>query len=323
MLQTSARLLRLVALLQARRFWTGPELCERLEVTDRTLRRDVNRVRALGYPVLATSGVAGGYQLGAGASLPPLQLEDDEALAVSLALGTAATGSITGIEEAALRAHAKLEQVLPQRLRRRANTLRAAIVPLQRSRVQVDAVLLSTLASACRDNVSLQFAYADNKKQQTRRSVEPQGVVHTGFRWYLVAWDRDREDFRTFRVDRIEGKPDLGERFNPRPAPGGDLKAYVSRSLSTHAYEFRARVLLHAPLEVALERVSPAAGYLERVDDEHCLLSAGAPSLDALSLWILLIGADFEVQEPKELISHLREIHLRLGRVLGAPMQSE
>jgi predicted DNA-binding transcriptional regulator YafY len=317
MLQTSARLLRLVALLQARRFWTGAELCERLEVTDRTLRRDINRVRSLGYPVQATSGVAGGYQLGAGATLPPLQLEDDEALAVALALGTAASGSITGIEEAALRAQAKLEQVLPQRLRRRANTLRAAIIPLQRSRTLADAGVLSALATACRDNVALRFGYSDGKKQVTTRNVEPHGLVHTGYRWYFVAWDVDRKDFRTFRVDRITGKPEQGARFNPRPAPDGDLKAYVSRALSTNAYDFQARVLLRAPMTAVAEHVSPAAGYLEHVDDETCMLSVGAPSLDALALWILLLGVDFEVFQPPELITHLQALHRRLEKVLG------
>jgi predicted DNA-binding transcriptional regulator YafY len=318
MLQTSARLLRLVALLQARRFWTGAELCERLDVTDRTLRRDINRVRSLGYPVQATSGVAGGYQLGAGATLPPLQLEDDEALAVAVALGTAATGSVSGIEEAALRAQAKLEQVLPQRLRRRVNTLRANIVSLQRSRVLVDAELLSSLANACRDNLSLEFGYSDGKKQTSSRRAEPHAVVHTGYRWYLVAWDLDREDFRTFRADRIVGKPLSGPRFNPRPAPDGDLKAYVSRALSTRGYEFQARVLVRAPLEAVAERVSPAAGFLRAIDAQSCELSFGAQSLDTLATWLLGLGVDFEVYEPPALSQHLQALHERLGRVLGA-----
>jgi predicted DNA-binding transcriptional regulator YafY len=244
-------------------------------------------------------------------------LDDDEALAISIALGTAASGSVTGIEEASLRALAKLEQVLPSRLRRRANMLRAAIVPLERKRAGVDATLLATLAGACRDPVELHFNYGDHKGRASERKVQPQGLVHTGYRWYLVAWDLGRDDFRTFRIDRIAGKPSLGSRFTPRAAPeGGDLKKYVSRSISIEPYSAQARVLLHAPLEVVKERVSPAAGVLARVDEKSCVLSAGAPSLDALALWILLIGVDFEVQEPPELLEHLRELHLRLQRAI-------
>jgi predicted DNA-binding transcriptional regulator YafY len=317
MLQTSARLLRLLSLLQARRFWTGSDLASRLEVTERTVRRDIDRLRTLGYPVDATSGVAGGYQLAAGAVLPPLLLEDDEALAVSIGLGTAASSTVTGIEEAALRALVKLEHVLPMRLRRRVNALRSAIVPLTRTGPSVDSALLSVLASACRDREQVLFRYADKSSKSSDRTVEPQGLVHTGHRWYLVAWDVNRDDWRTFRVDRIAGSASVGRRFAPRPPPNeGDLRAYVSRSLSTSAYAFQASILLHAPLELVAERVSPAAGVLERIDAKHCRLLAGAPSLDALALWICLIGVDFEVEQPPELVRHLRVLHARMGRAL-------
>lgn len=319
MLPTSARLLRLLSLLQARRFWSGADLAERLEITDRTLRRDIDRLRSLGYPVHATSGVAGGYQLGAGAALPPLQLEDDEALAVSIALGTAATSSVTGIEEAALRALSKLEQVLPTRLQKRAQALRSTIVPLSHARAGVDAALLSTVASACRDHIELRFAYADSRGRPSDRRVEPQGLVHTGQRWYLVAWDVRRADFRTFRVDRIARAPALGARFAPRPPPDeGDLRKYVSRSLSSSVYEAQASLILHAPLEVIAERVSPSAALLERVDEGRCRMRAGAPSLEGIAAWVLMLGVDFEVEHPRELVSSLRALSERLARTIKA-----
>lgn len=319
MLNTSARLLRLISLLQVRRFWSGADLAERLEITERTVRRDVDKLRSLGYPVQAASGVAGGYQLGAGAALPPLLLEDDEALAVSIALGTAAASAVTGIEEAAVRALVKLEQVLPTRLRRRANALRASIVPLTRSGPVVDSSLLSTLAGACRDHEQLAFGYEGKGASGTERLVEPAGLVHTGYRWYLVAWDVNRDDWRTFRVDRIKGKASVGARFAPRPPPEGDLKAYVSRSLSSAARALTARVILHAPFELMAKRLSPAAGVLERVDAERCRLQTGGHSLDSLAFWILLLGVDFQVEEPPELAQHLRILHQRLGRSLLLP----
>ncbi len=319
MLPTSARLLRLLSLLQARRFWSGADLAERLEVAERTLRRDVDRLRQLGYPVHSTSGVAGGYQLGAGAALPPLQLDDDEALAVSIALGTAATSNVRGVDEAALRALVKLEQVLPSRLRQRADALRATIVPMQQGAAVVSASLLSTLASACRDHSELSYRYSDRSGRASERRVQPQGLVHTGYRWYLVAWDVGRADFRTFRVDRIEADPAVGARFSPRPPPdGGDLRTYVSRSLSLHPYEVQASVVLHAPLTTIAERLSPSSALLERIDDDHCRMQAGASSIKTLAAWILMLEVDFEIEHPVELVDHMRALRERLTRVLGA-----
>jgi predicted DNA-binding transcriptional regulator YafY len=314
MLQTSARLLRLLSLLQVRRFWAGPELAERLEVTARTLRRDVDRLRALGYPVNAASGPAGGYQLGAGAALPPLLLDDDEALAVALGLRTAASGTVTGMEEAALRALAKLEQVLPARLRRRVNALGAAVVPLHHAGPMVDLGLLSAIAGACRGQQEIDFRYADGRARETERSVEPHGLVHTGRRWYLVAWDVRREDFRTFRVDRITSDVSSGRRFLPRPLPDGDLASYVSRSVSVQPYTYQARIVLHATLDAMAERISPMTGRLKRLDAERCLLETGAHSLGGLGLHLAMLGVDFEVQEPVELTEQLRVLAGRLAR---------
>src|SRR4051794_20708628 len=219
MLETSARLLRLLSLFQAQRYWSGAALSHRLEVTARTLRRDVDRLRSLGYPVNSTAGAGGGYQLGAGATLPPLLLDDDEAVAVAVGLRTAASGTVTGMEEASVRALAKLEQVLPHRLRRRVAALHGFIVPLAHSGPTVDAEMLSAIAGACRDSECLRFKYESRDGAATAREVEPHRLVHTGRKWYLAAWDLERADWRTFRVDRIASRLKTGTRFTPRPAP--------------------------------------------------------------------------------------------------------
>ena len=314
MLETSARLLRLLALLQARRFWTGPDLADRLEVTERTIRRDVDRLRSLGYPVDSSGGVAGGYQLGVGASLPPLMLEDDEALAVALGLRTAAAGTVSGVEEAALRALGKLERLLPSRLRRRVQALNAAVAPLYFAGRKVDAETLSVLASACRDREVVSFPYGDGQGRASEREVEPHGLVHTGSRWYLVAWDRDRRDWRTFRADRIDGEVTTSARFTPREVPGGDVAAYVSRSVSSQAYSLRARVVFHAPRARIAERVPPLAGYLEAIDDERCLLESGGHSLGMLAFHVAYVGEEFEILEPPELVDEVRALAARLRR---------
>lgn len=324
MLPTSARLLRLLSLLQARRYWSGGDLAERLEVTDRTLRRDVDRLRALGYPVHSTSGVAGGYQLGAGAALPPLSLDDDEALAVSIALGTVRGGGVSGIDEAALRALVKLEQVLPARLRQRADALRASIVPLEHAvSTGVSARLLSTLAGACRDHTGLRFRYADRGGRSSERQVEPLGLVHAGYRWYFVAWDVGRADFRTFRVDRVEGDPEPGARCTPRSLPDDvDLRTFVSRAISTAVYAVQASVIVHAPEEWVAERVPPSAVMLERIDDRRCRLRGGAHSTAVMAAWLVMLDTDFEVESPPELIGYLRVLEARLGRSLAPAKRS-
>jgi predicted DNA-binding transcriptional regulator YafY len=314
---TSARLLRLLTLMQSRRSWTGAELVARLEVTARTLRRDVDRLRSLGYPVDSTSGVAGGYRLAAGSQLPPLLLDDDEALVVSLGLRTAAAGSVTGMEEVALRALTKLEQVLPARLRPRLSALHASIVPLGLRGPTVDARTLTTIAAACRDHGRLAFGYRGNDGVDSHRRVEPSGLVHTGLRWYLVAWDLVRGDWRTFRVDRIAGKVTPGATFFPRSPPEGGLAAYVARSVSLSAYPVRARVWLAAPIAEMAQRISPTTGTLESIDDHSCLLHAGAASLDALVVWMSMLGVDFEIREPPEAREHLRRLGDRLHRAAG------
>ncbi|WP_055553180.1 YafY family protein [Streptomyces sp. NBRC 110028] len=318
MLETSARLLRLLSLLQAHREWSGADLADRLAVTPRTVRRDIDRLRELGYPVHSTPGTAGGYRLGAGAQLPPLLLDDEEAVAVAVGLRQAA-GGVEGIEETSVRALAKLEQVLPDRLRRRVSALSSFTVPMPGAArgPGVDPAVLTELASACRDAQRLRFEYRDHGGAVTRRTVEPHRLVAAQRRWYLVAWDVDRDDWRTYRADRITPTPPHGPRFTPRRPPADDLAAYVSRGVSHAVYRERATVLLRVPAERAAERISPLVGVVEPVDEHSCLLHTGAHVLDALVVHIALTGFDFEVREPAELGQHIRALRDRLDRSLG------
>ncbi|WP_435862603.1 helix-turn-helix transcriptional regulator [Streptomyces phaeochromogenes] len=318
MLETSARLLRLLSLLQAHREWSGSALADRLGVTPRTVRRDVDRLRELGYPVNASPGTGGGYQLGVGAELPPLLLDDDEAVAVAVGLRTAAGQGIEGIGETSVRALTKLEQVLPHRLRRRVGALNAFTVPMLRGPQPsaVDPAVLTDLAAACRDSERLRFEYRDHGGSSTRRTVEPHRLVCTERRWYLVAWDVDRDDWRTFRVDRVTPKPPHGPRFTPRQAPADDLAAYVSKGVSVRAYATHAVVRLLVPKEEAAQRISPSAGTLEAESDSSCILRTGAASLDVMVIHVMLMGVEFEVLEPVELVEAIRTARDRLTRTL-------
>lgn len=314
MLETSARLLRLLSLFQARRYWSGAELVDRLEVTSRTLRRDVDRLRHLGYPVHSTSGTAGGYQLGAGATLPPLLLDDDEAVAVAVGLRTAASGGVTGIEESSVRALAKLEQVLPSRLRRRITALHSFIVPVTNSGPTVDASILSLIAGACRDNDALRFGYRGKTGAASERQVEPHRLVNFGRRWYLVAWDTTRKDWRTFRLDRIDKPALCGLRFMTRKLPAEDIAAYVTRGIAYEQYPYRASVILHAPAEKMAELVPCSVGTLEAVDEKRCRVHIGAYTLEMLAGYLGMFGVDFEVSEPPELIEQIRRLSARFSQ---------
>jgi predicted DNA-binding transcriptional regulator YafY len=313
----AARLLRLLSLLQARRDWPGAELAGRLGVTARTVRRDVEKLRALGYPVHATPGTTGGYRLGAGAVLPPLLLDDEEAVAVAAGLRTAAGGSITGIEEISLRALAKLEQLLPSRLRHRVNALQSVTVPLLAAGPAVDPAILTVISGAARDRQRVRFGYRSHDGTSSSRAVEPHRLVHTGRRWYLMAWDVAKGGWRTFRADRISSPQVTGPRFAPRDMPGDDLAAYVSRSLSSAPYRYQARIRLHIAAELAAERLPPTVGHLEAAGDHACILHTGAESLDVLAIYVALIGAEFEVLGPPELTEHLRVLAGRLARAAG------
>jgi predicted DNA-binding transcriptional regulator YafY len=314
---TSSRLLELLALLQARREWLGSELADRLEVSRRTIRRDVERLRELGYPVESLTGPAGGYRLRAGTAMPPLLLDDDEAIAIAVGLRTAARASVTGIEETAVRALVKLEQVLPTHLRRRVGALGSATIVPAVGGPTVDPQHLTVIAAACRDAQSLRFAYRSRDGTDSRREVEPHSLVNLGRRWYLVAWDRRREDWRTFRVDRLARPASSGVRFTPRTLPARDAAAYVEQSITGAPNRYEARVTLHAAADQIAGRVPAYWGTIEEIDARSCEYRTGDDDLGWLALRIAMLGVDFEVHEPPELAEHLRALAGRLRRAAG------
>jgi predicted DNA-binding transcriptional regulator YafY len=314
-LQTSARLLRLLTLLQSRSSWSGGELAERLEVTPRTLRRDVDRLRSLGYPIEGASGVAGGYVLGPGASLPPLSLDEEEATAVFVGLHGAAGTGVLGAGTAAMRALAKLERVLPTRLRRSLRYLDKSVLELVGRSRTLSLASVSALARACSERAVTRIAYAGRDGQKTDRRVEPLRLVRVGSVWYLVAWDPSKEEWRTFRLDRITSVEVTSERFGARPPPGDDLVEYVTRSISSSPHAHRAKILLHAAMEEVRPRVGPFDGLFARVSDTACTMELGAPTLDVLVSRILWLGIDFEIVTSSDgLRGHLQRIAKRLER---------
>jgi predicted DNA-binding transcriptional regulator YafY len=315
--ETSSRLLELLSLLQARADWPGGELAERLEVSGRTIRRDIERLRQLGYPVESLSGPGGGYRLRAGAAMPPLLLDDEEAIAIAVGLRTAARASVTGIEETSLRALVKLEQVLPTHLRRRVRALGSATVTMPDGGPTVDPQALTVIAAACRDSERVRFAYRRRDGTESRREVEPHSLVNLGRRWYLLAWDRRREDWRTFRVDRLTRAAATGVRYSPRELPAKDAAEYVTRSISSAPNRYEARVTLHAPVEQVRERAPARWGELEPIDARSCEYRTGDDDLDWLALRIAMLGVDFEVHEPPELAERLRSLARRVDRAVG------
>jgi predicted DNA-binding transcriptional regulator YafY len=314
MTETSSRLLELLSLLQARRGWPGPELADRLEVTLRTVRRDVARLRDLGYPVESVTGPAGGYRLRAGSVMPPLLLDDEEAIAIAVGLGTAARASVTGIEETAVRALIKLEQVLPAHLRRRVAALGAATIAPAVAGPTVEPQHLTVIAVACRDQECLRFAYRRRDGTDSLRLVEPHTLVNLGRRWYLVAWDRGREHWRTFRVDRLANPASTGLRFAPRELPAEDAAAYVSQSISGAPHRFEARVILHVSAEEIARRVPRYWGTIEPIDDHTCEYRTADDDLRWIALRIALFDVDYEVEGPPELLEHLGRLGRRLQR---------
>ncbi len=322
-METSARLLHLLSLLQAPRDWTGPELAARLEVSTRTVRKDVERLRALGYPVHGTRGNVGGYRLGAGARLPPLLLDDEEAVAVAIGLRTAAGGTIAGVEETSLRALTKLERLLPSRLRRRVNALQTHTVPVPRDEPgpRVAAETLTALAAACRDHQRLRLDYRGHDGAASVREVEPYRLVNWGRRWYLVAWDLDRADWRTFRVDRLVPRAPAGPRFAPRQPPE-DVVERVMRGVSSAAWRYRASVTVHAAAEVVGERINAAVGTVRAVDADTCVLHTGADSVQALAVHLGLLGVDFTVEDPPELVEQLRTLAERYRNAIRTPSEN-
>lgn len=297
---TTERVLTLLGLLQQRSVWTGPELAGRLAVTPRTIRRDVERLRTLGYLVHASQGVGGGYQLGHGQELPPLQLDDQEAIATVVALLTAAGGAgaaAAGTGEAAIRALTKLDRLLPTRLQHEVRALSGSVDSFGGSYGGVDPEVLMTLARACRDEVEVTFDYPSGEVR--RRRVEPYRLVASDRRWYLLAYDLDRDDWRSFRIDRLTSLAVRTWRFQPRPAP--DAATYVQEGVASRVYRHQARFLVHAPAETVRAQLPPSAAVVRPRDGERCELLSGAGSLDFVLLHVVLLGHRFEVIDPPEL----------------------
>ncbi|MFI6980947.1 WYL domain-containing protein [Embleya sp. NPDC050154] len=330
---TTERVLTLLGLLQQRRAWSGPELADRLGVTARTVRRDVERLRSLGYPVHAGQGVGGGYQLGTGKDLPPLLLDDEEAIAtvVSLIAGAGgagrAGGAVVGSGEAALRALTKLDRVLPTRLRHEVRALSGSVESFGAGRASVDPEVLMTLARACRDEVEAGFDYPTGSSGGSggagdtgssrnsgsglrRRRVEPYRLVASDRRWYLLGYDLDRDDWRSFRVDRMTAVSARTWRFRPRAAP--DAAAYVQEGVASRVYPHRARFLVHASADTVRAQISASAAVVRPRGSRRCEVLSGAGNLDVVLMHVLLLGHDFEILDPPELASRCRVLAERL-----------
>ncbi len=320
MLETSARLLQLLALCQAQRECPGGDLAARLEVDVRTVRRDVDRLRSLGYHVEASAGTGGGYRMGRGTSMPPLLLADDETVAVALGLLTSALGAISGIEEVSLRAFAKLGQIVPRRLHHRIEALRRSTVALTPvGEATVDAELLAAIAVACHDDERLRLRYRAHDGAESDRSVEPHRLVCVARRWYLLAWDEGRLDWRTFRLDRVLQQRRAGGRFVRRPLPRL-AQALVADAVTSGPYRYTAKVRVHAAAAEVADKMPADAARIEPDGPRACTLHLGARSVERLAEHLCMLGVDFEVQEPPELIAAVRALGQRCARaVKGRP----
>ncbi|GAB1819728.1 helix-turn-helix transcriptional regulator [Herbidospora sp. RD11066] len=316
MANTSNRTLRLLSLLQTRRYWLGGELAERLGVSVRTLRRDVDRLRELGYPVESQRGVDGGYQLAAGAALPPLVIDDEEAVALAVGLQAAAQGAVEGIAESSVRALAKVVQVMPARLRHRVEALRTMTVPSGWSgspRAGIDPDILTAVALACRDQEQLRFSYTAADGRGSERLTEPHRLVCTGFRWYLVAYDLTRHDWRSFRVDRMTGPEKTGDRFRPRELPASDAAAFVKAGLENTPQPYRVEAVIEAPAEAVRERIGRWC-TVEAIGAGRCRMEMTTNSLDWPVMALGLVRAEFRVVHPPELAEQVREWGARFSR---------
>jgi predicted DNA-binding transcriptional regulator YafY len=315
---TSARMLRLLSLLQTHRYWPGGELAGRLEVSARTLRRDVDRLRELGYVVDAVRGVAGGYQLRAGGQLPPLLLEDEEAVAIAVSLQASAAGGTPGMEESSVQALSKVISLMPPRLRRQMDALRSQTERLPWSGgPSIDPALLSVLAQACRDCEPLHFTYTAAARdgvapEPTDRWVEPHRMVSMGRRWYLVAYDRDRQDWRSFRVDRISEPRTSGQTFRARQLPAEDALSFVQAGIRRMPQRYAVRVVLDADPEA----VAAFAGHWASVSgrDGRALLEMNVDSLDCARFMLANIDAEFVVESPTELADAVARTASRFAR---------
>ncbi|MGB3353190.1 MAG: YafY family protein [Mycobacterium sp.] len=315
MSETTGRVLQLLGLLQSRRVWSGQELAERLRVTTRSVRRDVDRLRELGYPVHASTGHGGGYQLGAGAALPPLLLDPDEAVAMAVCLRVAAGGSVAGIGESALRALSKLDQVMPSRMRSQVSAVHDATVTLSAATdTPVDPDVLMTLARASRDHEHVAAGYVDIRGTATQRRLEPYQLVTTGRRWYLLCFDRDRHDWRSLRLDRMSDVRAQGSTFVARDAP--DAATYVRRAIASAPYPYIAKVRYFAAQDVVAQTFSAASVEIEADGPDACIVTTGADDPERMVPWLALPGCDFEVLEPPEVVDAVRVVAERIARAV-------
>ncbi|MGW0731491.1 helix-turn-helix transcriptional regulator [Streptomyces sp. NPDC002851] len=315
---TPARLLQLLSLLQTPREWSGGELSDRLNVSRRTVRRDIERLRELGYPVQASLGAEGGYRLVAGKAMPPLVLDDEEAVAIAVGLRAGAGHAVEGVEEASVRALAKLEQVLPSRLRHRVMTLQSATTPLFSGggdSATISPETLTVIASAASGSEKLRFHYRSGDGTESRRLVEPYRLVSTGRRWYLVAYDLERAAWRTFRVDRVAEPFPTGARFTPRELPEGDAAEFTRRAMWRHQPSYAIDVSFAAPVEFVAARIPAAIGTPVPEGRDSCRLRATVTdSIEWLAVRLTLVDADFTVHGPEELVGHVGELAARLAR---------
>lgn len=318
MRETSSRLLSLLALMQSRPAWPGSELAERLGVSTRTIRNDIDRLRELGYPVDATRGAAGYYQLGVGAKLPPLLLDDEEAVAVAVGLRTGA--GVAGMAESSGRALAKLEQVLPHRLRRQVNAIHTTLskgpdnTGSNVEDPEVDPVVVSTIAAAVRDEHYLRFEYVVPEGEARLLLVEPYRLVSWQRYWYLVARD-ELGEWHTYRVDWMDLRMATGRRYKARPMPEEDYTDFVLRDVAVTGWKVHATITVFASAEEVLSRIHAAVGIVEPLDENTCVLITGAESLEIVAVYIGMLGIDFQVTAPAALVEHLRVIG---GRYLRA-----
>lgn len=315
MANTSSRALRLLSLLQGRRYWSGVELAAQLEVSERTLRRDVDRLRELGYPIQAHRGVEGGYQLAAGTAMPPLVVDDDEAVALVLGLLATAPGGVEGIAESSVRALAKLVPVLPSRVRRRVEALRSVTLTAAWSPTgpSVDPEALTTIARACRETERLRFSYTAADGAASSRHVEPFRLVAVGRRWYLVAFDLIRNDWRSFRLDRLIAPRATGARFRPRELPAEDAADFVRAGIDQRPASHAIEAIVHQTASTVRARVGRWA-TVEPVGDHKCRLRMTADSLDWPIMALGAVDADFDVVGPPELLDELAARSRRFDR---------
>ncbi|MFJ3856805.1 helix-turn-helix transcriptional regulator [Streptomyces sp. NPDC090085] len=318
-----ARMLRLLSLLQTRREWSGNELAERLGVTTRTVRRDIDRLRELDYPVEGTTGHAGGYRLAAGAAMPPLILDDDEATVTAVALRTAA-GQLTGMEDTTLRALAKLEQVLPARLRSQVAALQqsTATIEWERRGPRTDPATLAALAAACRDRETVTFAYTTRTGQDADRRVDPHHLVASGGLWYLLAHDHGRDDWRIYRLDRITDLAPTRHRFTPRPVPDEDPAAYVAGKIASAPVRHRAIATLREGADAVRRRTFSLATRIQEAGPDSCTVDCSGDHLPGIAQILTALGADYTLDADDTVREYLRAAAHRTLDAVGEGPQS-